>query len=312
MNRLRTFRWAAACVLLAAGVHVADDKQPAAIPGLGPTGPVKKADGEYAFTEGPAADADGNVYFSDIPAEKIHKIDAAGKVTVFRDKSNHANGLMVNAKGEVVACEMDGAIVALAADGKGRRVITDKYEGKRYNAPNDLALDAAGGVYFTDPAFRAPTPLPQGKTAVYYADGAGKTTRLIDDLPNPNGVRLSPDGKTLYVFPSGQKKMMTYPVEAAGKIGAGKVFCELEQPKPDGNGGGDGAAIDGKGNVYITSALGLQVFDPAGKKLGIIKFPEQPANATFGGADRKTLFVTARKSVYSVPMEVAGVPLVGK
>lgn len=108
------------------------------------------------------------------------------------------------------------------------------------------------------------------------------------------------------MLPSGQKKMMAYPVEGPGKLGAGRVFCELEQPKPDGNGGGDGGTVDAKGNVYITSALGLQVFDPAGKKLGTIKFPEQPANATFGGKDLKTLYVTARKSVYSCPMEVAG------
>ncbi|MDB5313458.1 MAG: SMP-30/Gluconolaconase/LRE domain protein [Gemmataceae bacterium] len=306
MSRSHLFRVAAASVLLAVGVTVADDRKPVTIPGLGPTGPVQKVDGTYAFTEGPAADAGGNVYFSDIPKERIHKIDPAGKVTAFREKSNHANGLMVNAKGEIVACEMDGAVAAYSPDGKDRRVITDKYEGKRYNAPNDLVLDRAGGVYFTDPAFRAPTPLPQGKTAVYYVDAGGKVTRLIDDLPNPNGVRLSPDEKTLYVFPSGQKKMMAYPVESPGKLGAGKVFCELDQPKPDGNGGGDGGAVDEKGNVYITSALGLQVFDPSGKKLGTIKFPEQPANATFGGKDLKTLYVTARTSVYTCPMEVVG------
>ena len=119
---------------------------------------------------------------------------------------------------------------------------------------NDLVIDKAGGVYFTDPMFRAPTPLPQGKTCVYYVDAAGKVTRLIDDLPNPNGVLLSLDEKTLYVFPSGQKQMMSYPIESPGKIGKGKVFCELEQAKAGGNGGGDGGTIDVKGNVYITSA----------------------------------------------------------
>lgn len=300
------FRTAAAGLVLTAGLALAEDKPADTVAGVGPTGPITKLDGKYAFTEGPAADADGNVYFSDIPNKKIHKIGPGGTVTVFRDNSNSANGLMVNAKGEVVACEMEGAIVALSADGKERRVVTDKHDGKRYNAPNDLVLDRAGGVYFTDPMFRAPTPLPQGKTGVYYADAAGKVTRLIDDLPNPNGVLLSPDEKTLYVLPSGQKKMMAYPVEGPGKIGAGKVFCELEQPKPEGNGGGDGGTVDSKGNVYITSALGLQVFDPTGKKLGTIKFPEQPANATFGGKDLKTLYVTARTSVYSCPMGVAG------
>jgi len=311
MRRRTTLRWAAVAMVLATGVSLAQDT-PKAISGLGPIGPITKAAGKYAFTEGPAADADGNVYFSDIPNQTIHKLDLASKVTVFRTKSNFANGLMVNAKGEIIACEMDGAVVALSADGKDRRVIAGTYEGKRFNAPNDLVLDKAGGVYFTDPAFRAPMPLPQGKTAVYYVDAAGKVTRLIDDLPNPNGVRLSPDEKTLYVFPTGQKTMMSYPVMGPGKIGPGKAFCELEQAKAGGNGGGDGGAIDSRGNVYITSGIGLQVFDPTGKKLGTITFPEQPSNATFGGKDLKTLVVTARTSVYTCPMEVAGHRYLGK
>ena len=163
-------------------------------------------------------------------------------------------------------------------------MLADKYDGKRFNAPNDLVIDRAGGVYFTDPAFRAPKPLPQGKTAVYYLSADGKVTRLIDDLPNPNGVILSPDEKTLYVIPSGQAEMMSYPVEGPGKIGKGKVFCTLKQPAKAKNSGGDGLTVDVKGNLYITSQLGLQVFDKDGKYLGTIKFPEQPANVTFGGA----------------------------
>lgn len=204
-------RLVAVFLLAAAGTALAQDAPVAGVGPAGPAGPVKKLDGTYKFTEGPAPDADGNVYFSDIPNKTIHKIDAAGKVT-----------------------------------------------------------------------------------------------RLIDDLPNPNGVRLSPVEKTLYVFPSGQKQMMAYPVTAPGKLDKGRVFCELEQAKAGGNGGGDGGTVDSKGNVYITSATGLQVFDPAGKALGTIKFPEQPSNATFGGKDLKTLYVTARTSVYSCPMEVTG------
>ncbi len=297
-------RWAVAGVLFLAGMAVAaDDKT---ITGVGPSGEIKKVQTGFKFTEGPIGDANGNVYFSDIPNEKIHKIDAKGDLSVFREKSNNANGLMINAKGEIVACEMTGAIVAISADGKDRRVITDKYDGKRYNAPNDLVLDKAGGVYFTDPQFRAPTPLPQGKTCVYYANEKGEVTRIIDDLPNPNGVRLSPDEKILYVFPTGQKQMMSYPVESPGKIGKGKTFCELKQAKEGGNAGGDGGAVDSKGNVYVAAATGLQVFDKDGKYLGTIVFPEQPSNATFGGKDMKTLYVTARTSVYACPMDVAG------
>jgi gluconolactonase len=276
------------------------------IPGIGPAGKIVKLHTGFAFTEGPAADRHGNVYFTDIPNEKILKVDADGKLSVFRDKSNHANGLMVNAQGEIVACEMDGRIVAISPDGKSVRVLTDQHAGQRYNAPNDLVIDQSGGVYFTDPAFRAPKPLPQGKTAVYYRAPDGKVTRLVDDLPNPNGVILSPDEKTLYVIPSGQAEMMAYPVAAPGKIGKGRVFCKLQQAEGKSGGGGDGLTVDAKGNLYITSALGLQVFDPTGKLLGIIKLPEQPANVTFGGKDLKTLYVTARTSLYAVPMQATG------
>jgi len=309
MPRSRPLTAFALFALVAAGTAAAQDDK---IAGIGPAGPIQKAHTGFKFTEGPIADADGNLYFSDIPNEKIHKVDASGKLGVFREKSNSANGLMINARGEIIACEMAGAIVALNKDGKHRRVIADKYEGKRFNAPNDLVIDRAGGIYFTDPSFRAPNPLPQGKTCVYYVDASGKVTRLIDDLPNPNGARLSPDEKTLYVFPSGQKEMMGYPVESPGKIGKGKVFCELAQAKSGGNGGGDGGTIDEKGNVYIATGTGLQVFDPSGKMLGTIKFPEQPSNATFGGKDMKTLYVTARTSVYACPMAVAGHRYLGK
>lgn len=305
MTPPRSSSLAAVVFLLVAGLLLADDRP---IPGLGPTGPVKKLHSDFKFVEGPAHDKDGNVYFSDIPNERVHKIDLDGKLTTLREKTNKANGLMVNAQGEVVACEGGaGAVVAYSADGKDRRVIADKYNGKPFNSPNDLVLDQFGGVYFTDPFFgKADTTLPQDKMAVYYADSASKVTRLIDDLPRPNGVILSPDEKTLYVVPSGQKQMMSYPVEGPGKIGKGRVFCELAQAKQGGNSGGDGVTVDVKGNLYITSGLGLQVFDPTGKSLGTIAFPEAPANVTFGGKDLKTLFVTARTSVYVCPMEIAG------
>ena len=276
------------------------------IPGIGPAGPIVKLHTGFAFTEGPAADRRGNVYFSDIPNQRIHKVDAEGKVSVFRENSNHANGLMVNAKGEIVACEMDGQVVAYSPDGKSRRVLADRYNGKRFNSPNDLVIDKKGGIYFTDPGFGAPNPRPQDKMGVYYLAADGKVSRLIDDLPNPNGVILSPDEKTLYVIPSGQAEMMEYPVEAPGKIGKGRVFCTLRQRKEGQRAGGDGLAVDVKGNLYITSNLGLQVFDSSGKLLGIIALPETPANVDFGGKDLKTLYVTARTSLYTVPMEVKG------
>jgi gluconolactonase len=288
---------------LAASAGAPDNKP---IPGVGPTGPAVKLFTGFKFTEGPTADIRGNVYFSDIPAGTIYKVSTDGGKSVFTDKSRHSNGLMFNAKGELVACEMDGQIAAWDVSSGSRRIVADKYDGNRFNAPNDLVIDRQDGIYFTDPAFSAPKPLPQGKTAVYYIDPRGKVTRLLDDLPNPNGVILSPDEKTLYVIPSGQAEMMSYPVEAPGKIGKGSVFCTLKQPEGKKGTGGDGLTVDAKGNLYITSQLGLQVYDPAGKLLGILRLPEVPANVDFGGPEFRTLYVTARTSLYTLPMEVRG------
>jgi len=276
------------------------------IPGIGKIGKPVKLDSKFDFTEGPCTDAKGNVYFSDIPKEKIYKVDLNGKLSVFVEGSNHANGLKMNGKGELVACEMDGQIVAYDIASKKKRTVIDKYDGNRFNAPNDLVVDKNDGVYFTDPSFRAPKPMPQKKLGVYYVDAKGTVTRLIDDLPNPNGILLSTDEKTLYVIPTGQADMMAYAVEAPGKIGKGKVFCSLKQAEGKKGSGGDGATLDAKGNLYITSALGLQVFNPSGKLLGIITLPEQPANVCFGGADFKTLYVTARTSLYTVRTEMTG------
>lgn len=308
-SRGRMLRISCALGLLVAGslgLGTAAAENPP-IAGLGPIGPVVKVQGDFKFLEGPAADAHGDVFFTDIPNSRVHKLDVKARtITVFREPSGSMNGTMFNAAGELVGCEMEGRVVALNARGEVVRVVTDKHDGKRYNAPNDLVLDSAGGVYFTDPHFRAPEPLPQGVTAVYYAAADGQVTRLVSDLKAPNGVILSPDEKTLYVVPTLQAEMWAYPVTAPGKLGPGRVLCTLQQKEGQSGKGGDGLTVDVKGNLYITSGLGLQVFDPSGKLLGIIELPEQPANVTFGGPDRKTLYCTCRTSLYRVPMEIAG------
>jgi len=295
-----------ALLLLSAVISSADESSPEPIEGLGPTGKVTKLHGNFMFTEGPAADGNGNVYFSDIPANKIYKVDAEGKLSVAIEASNHANGLMLNAAGELVACEMDGQIAAWDFAKMQRRVLAATFNEKRFNAPNDLVIDSAGGVYFTDPHFRAPDPLPQGKTSVYYVSPSGEVSRVVEELAAPNGVLLSPDEKTLYVFPTMSAEMMAYPVTEPGKLGEGKALVKLQQPEGKENTGADGATVDEHGNLYITSALGLQVVSSEGKPLGIIRIPEQPSNATFGGKDGRTLYVTARTSLYTVPMAVAG------
>ncbi len=281
-------------------------KENSSIPGIGPVGTIKKVQGDFQFTEGPASDMQGNLYFSDVSANKIYKMNTNGEISVFLEPSGHANGLMLESKDKLLVCQMDGQVISINPETKKITILTDKYEGTRYNAPNDLVVDKTGGAYFTDPLFRAPQPLPQKKEAIYYRSADGKVTRILDNLKTPNGIILSPDEKTLYVIPTMQKNMWAYPVTSPGKLGEGRIFCELSQREGKDNAGGDGVSIDSKRNLYIASELGIQVFNPEGKLLGIIKFPEQPANVTFGGPEMKTLYVTARTSLYSAKMEIKG------
>ncbi|MCA9064715.1 MAG: SMP-30/gluconolactonase/LRE family protein [Planctomycetaceae bacterium] len=275
------------------------------IPGIGPVGKVERLHTDFAFTEGPAVDSDGNVYFTDIPGNRIHKRTTRGELSVFIEPSGHCNGLMIVGD-RLLACEMDGRLKQFSLSRRTETVLADSFEGVRFNAPNDLVIDRSGGIYFTDPRFRAPEPWPQKKEAVYYRAADGTVTRLITDRIAPNGVILSPDETTLYVIPSMEEKMWAYPVTAPGKIGKGKVFCRIKQAEGRSSGGGDGLTIDTNGNLYITTALGLQIFGSDGTALGILPFPEQPANVTFGGPGRHTLFVTARTSLYALETTATG------
>lgn len=306
----------ALCSTVAAALS-ASAQQPAKIPGIGPAGPIELVQDGFQFLEGPAWDGKGSLYFTDVAGNTLYKLERSTtgeRAVPFLERQGTLNGLMIDANGFIYACAMEGRLISIDPATKQVTVLAGEYEGKRFNAPNDLVIDQAGGIYFTDPHFRAPDPLPQGKTAVYYRDATGKVTRLIDDLEVPNGVILSPDEKTLYVIPSLQKEMMAYPVESPGKLGPGRVFCTLRQ-RPDATGrgrGGDGLTIDTQGNLYIASQFGLEVFDKEGKALGILEFPQQPSNATFGGPDGKTLYVTARTGLYRAPMDVAGHQFPGK
>jgi gluconolactonase len=202
--------------------------------------------------------------------------------------------------------QMDGQLVSIDLTSKQITTLADKYQGNRFNACNDLVIDKLGGIYFTDPRYNAPDPWPQEKEAFYYRSADGDVARLGDNLTAPNGIGLSPDEKTLYVIPSMGSEMMAYEVKQPGVLGTGRVLCRLQQVGDATNGGGDGMALDVQGNLYITSSAGIQVFSPAGKLLGIIAVPETPANCAFGGEDRKTLFITARTSLYRCTVPVAG------
>lgn len=272
-----------------------------------PIGKVTEVANGFAFTEGPAWDPeDHSLYFTDIPNTTIYKMDSDGTLSKFTTDSKHTNGLMITADGRLLGCQMDGQVVRYDKTTAKATVLADQFDGKRFNAPNDLVVDAAGGIYFTDPLFRAPTPLPQTLQAVYYINQAGQVTRVTDAIAAPNGIGLSPDGKRLYVCPSQQSQMLVYDVSGPGKLGEQRTFCEVKQPDGKSNTGADGIVLDEKGNVYITTHLGVEIFSPAGKSIGLVTFPQQPANVTLGGKQGKTMYVTARTGLYQVEMPIAG------
>jgi gluconolactonase len=301
MYRIRLLGLALVCVLAVAAT--AQDNQP--IPGIGPIGGITKLHTGFKFTEGPAADAEGNLYFSDIPNNRILKVDPNGELSVFLENTQGCNGLMVDGRGRLIACQGGtGFVIAIDLKTKELQVVAGEHQSKPFNGPNDLVIDRQGGIYFTDPR----EGKNQDKPAVYYATPRGPVTRLIDNLVFPNGVILSPDEKTLYVLPARSPEVMAYPVQAPGKIGPGKVLCRLEQDPQGKPRGGDGLTVDTKGNLYLTQPglNAIQVVTPEGKTLGLIKFPERPANCTFGGKDMKTLYVTAQTSLYTAKMEATG------
>lgn len=271
-----------------------------------PAGAVEKVAGDFGFTEGPVWDPQQNcLYFTDIPNATIYKLDSAGKLTKFTEDSKHTNGLFITADGRLLGCQMDGQVVQYDKETANAKVLAGQYKSKRFNAPNDLVIDKDGGIYFTDPLFRAPTPLPQEIQAVYYISKSGDVTRVTQGIKAPNGIGLSPDGKSLYVCPSKQSEMLVYDVAGPGEISNGRTFCKVTQPEGKTDTGADGIVLDEKGNVYITTHLGVQIFSPAGKNIGLVKFPEQPANVTLGGPEGKTMYVTARTGLYKVEMPIA-------
>jgi gluconolactonase len=291
----------------------------AAIDGIGPVGEWRKLGGGYLLSEGPLGASDGTVYFTDYRGGFIYRIDpATQQISPFLSGLN-AGGLAFSPSGQLLVAEgKQGKI--LQVDVATRKITTfaDGIDGKRFNAPNDLTVDAQGGVYFTDPSNGATLPLVQGKQSVYYVSPKGAATRVVDYLPAPNGIVLSQDGKNLYVGLSSESEILGYHVLGPGRISPSSfVFGRVAYTPPTKRGEGartgvDGMAVDAKGDVYVASKFGVQVFDPAGKSLGTIATPERPSNLKFGGKDGRTLYMTTYDSIFSVPMAVAGARRTGR
>ncbi len=264
---------------------------------------LTKLGGEYAFTEGPAADADGNVFFTDQPNDKIYRWSANdGTITIFMDRTSRSNGLYFDREGNLLACaDAENKLLSIDKE-KNISVLVNDFEGKRFNGPNDLWVAPNGGVYFTDPYYQrkywSHTAMELPEKRVYYLSPNKKiVTIAARALIAPNGIIGTPDGKTLYVADIGDKKTYSYKINTDGTLSDRKLFAPM---------GSDGMTIDRKGNVYMTGK-GVTVFDKNGTQIEQIDTNEPwTANVTFGGKDRKILFITASKAVYTLKMKVKG------
>lgn len=269
-----------------------------------PYAPVRTLHEGFAFTEGPAPGPRGDIYFSDIPNERIHRYDvSSGKLTVHREGSGRANGLMFGPSGALLACEGGSRRLTRQALGGEVSVLADAFDGKKLNSPNDLALDGKGGIYFTDPRYGDRGDMEMEVEGVYYVPRRGEIVRVIGDMVRPNGLVLSLDRRTLFVADNGAKTIWKYDVNQDGSLANGSLWVDMAR---DCNGGGDGMTIDERGNIYCAGAGAVWVWNPSGELLTSIRPPESPANCVFGGPDGKTLFITARKGFFSVKMNVAG------
>lgn len=260
----------------------------------------------FRFTEGPAWNAVGLLFFSDIPNNRIVVYDEeTGRTKDAYTPSNNSNGLIHDQHGRLVRCEHAGRRIARLENDKWV-TLADNYKGKKLNSPNDLDIDAAGGIYFTDPRYGNEDNRELDVYGVYYTTGKmnGETTQLITDLKKPNGIALSPDGKTLYVVDNGAATLWVYDVKGPGQLANGRKIADTGK-RPEG-GGGDGMCVDDKGLLYVTAGRNVWVFSPGGALVTKIPCPENPANCAFGGADKKTLYITARKSLYRIKLNNAG------
>lgn len=268
---------------------------------------------DLGFTEGPVwiqatASTPGYLVFSDIPQNRLRKWTAAGELTDFRHPSANANGNTTDLTGRLLTCEHTGRRIALLEKDGTLRTVVDTYEGKRLNSPNDVVVKSDGTIWFTDPEYglrtNPQTKQREGKEQpgnyVYRHDPkTGRTTAVLKDFVQPNGLAFSPDEKRLYVADSGTPKhIRVFNVTADGTLTRGEVFCQIDKGTPD------GIRVDRDGRVWSSAGEGVQIFSPAGVLIGKILVPESPANLCFGGEDGRTLFITARKSLYSIRVNV--------
>ena len=266
----------------------------------------------FTFTEGPVGSADGGLYFSDIMgADKTYRLDQSGKISLYRSGTNGTNGLALMRDGSLIGAEGTGKRISKASAGGSAVTLTEGIAGTGLMAPNDLIVDARGGIYFTDPG---PRPVVPGRKAyVYYLPPGASQPRVVDDsIARPNGLTLTNSGKTLIVDDTIGDTVFAFDIEGDGLVKNKRSFAKLHDVQPAQESGADGMAIDSQDRIYVTTVSGIQVFDSKGAYLGTIKVPRQPANCAFAGPGKRTLYITAREGLYKLMMLSQGPNRLGK
>jgi len=261
----------------------------------------------FVFTEGPLWHPDGFYYFVDIRQSRLHRITPGRPAELVRDKTGEGNGTTFDLQGRLVICEGGNRrVTRWSADGSSE-VLMDRWEGKRLNRPNDVVCRSDGSIYFTDPGLRVPLAQREVDHAGVYRIAPDGATSLVADCEYPNGLAFSPDERTLYVANTRWSQYIhAFELDAAGAVVRRRIFADMSSDETDGV--PDGMKVDVQGRVFCTGPGGTWVFAPDGTRLGILRTPEVPANLAFGGPDLRTLFLTARTSVYTLRVRVPGQP----
>lgn len=295
---------------------------------VSPDTQLEKLAGGFLFTEGPVwvpatANTSGYLLFSDPNANIIYRWSPDGQVSVFRTKSGYSgfnaglyhqpgsNGLTLDSQGRLTINQHGNRRVIRVEPRGNITVLADRYEGKRFNSPNDLVYRSDGALYFTDPPFGLPKVFDDPRKELSYSgvycvkDGMVKLVSA--DLDAPNGLALSPDETQLYVnnWNDNRKVILRYDVNADCTLSNSRLFFDMTNAP--GSDALDGLKVDQQGNIYSTGPGGLWIISPEGKQLGLIKGPEDPHNMAWGDDDGKTLYITALTGIYRIRMNIAGV-----
>ena len=263
----------------------------------------------FGFAEGPIWCKD-YLLFSDIPRNRIvrwHMRSEGPEVTTFRSPSGNSNGLTLDKSGRLIACEHSTRRVTRTEVDGSISVLAEQYEGRRLNSPNDVVVRSDGSIYFTDPPYglkNLDTWKELPFNGVYRFAPDGKLVLLVDDFERPNGLAFSPDESVLYIDDTARCHIRAFDVSPDGSLGNGRVLIDMQSSE---TGSADGMKIDQQGTIYCTGPGGLWVIDSSGQCIGRIAIPEAPSNLAWGDKDWRTLYITARSSIYRLRLTVPGV-----